>query len=217
MPYVPSLSIASLILVNLVPLAGVLFLGWNLSAIMVLYWSENVVIGSFNVFKMALAQGDPKPSSMRLNYKPVKAAHKGFMIVFFMAHFGMFTLGHGVFVFAIFGKQLPALAALIPAFLALCASHGLSFLINFIRKEEYKRVAFTTLFVQPYKRVVIMHLTIILGAWASIALDRPVMALVVLISLKILLDAFSHKKEHTRFAARPGDASPPSSYAPLKN
>jgi hypothetical protein len=213
----PSLSIASLILVNLVPLAGVLFFGWNLSAIMVLYWSENVVIGLFNVVKMALAQGDPKESPMRLNYKPVKVAHKAFMIFFFMAHFGMFTLGHGVFVFAIFGKQLPPPATVVPAFLALFASHGLSFLVNFIRKEEYKRVAFTTLFVQPYKRIVIMHLTIILGAWASIALDRPVMALVVLITLKILLDAFSHKKEHTQFASRPPDSSPLSSFVSRKN
>lgn len=200
-----SLSVLSLILVNLIPLLGVLFLKWNLSAVLVLYWSENVVIGVFNVLKMALAQGAVKGSGMTLNKKPVKAGHKPGLILFFIVHFGMFTFGHGVFVFTIFAKDLPALSVLLPAFLLLFASHGISFGFNFIGKGEFRRVSFTTLFTQPYKRVIIMHLTVILGAGAAGVLQKPVMALVVLIALKTITDVFSHTREHKKFAEKTAD------------
>jgi hypothetical protein len=168
---------------------------------MVLYWSENVVIGLFNVLKMALAQGEVRDSGMRLNNQQVTAAHRYSLIVFFMAHFGMFTLVHGIFVFIFFGKDLPALSIMLPAFLFLLLSHGISFGMNFIQKGEYLHVAFTDLFVQPYKRVVIMHLTIILGAWASAAWQLPEASLFILIGLKVIVDLFSHKKEHKKFSA----------------
>lgn len=204
-----SLSLLSLILVNIVPLLGVLVLNWNLSAILVLYWSENVVIGIFNVLKMALAQGSVEGSGMTMNRKPVKSGHKQGLILFFIVHFGMFTFGHGVFVFAIFAKDLPPFGSLLPAFLLLFASHGVSFGRNFIGKGEFRRTSFTTLFTQPYKRVVIMHLTVILGAGAAGALQEPVMALVVLIALKTVTDVFAHIGEHKKFSPeKKGGQSP---------
>ncbi len=189
----------SLIGANLVPLFGVLFWGWSLSAVMILYWSENVVIGVFNVLKMALAKGEVKGSNMRLNNKTVTAAHRSSLTVFFMMHFGIFTLVHGIFVFAFFGKDMPAWSFLLTGFLFLFLSHGISFGVNFIWKGEYQRIAFTDLFVQPYKRVIIMHLTIILGAYASTALELPEASLFILIGLKIVVDLFSHSKEHKKF------------------
>jgi hypothetical protein len=122
--------------------------------------------------------------------------------MFFVAHFGIFTLVHGVFVFAFFAKDLPSLSILLPAFLFLVLSHGISFGSNFLLKGEHLRVAFTDLFIQPYKRVIIMHLTIILGAYASTALDLPEASLFVLIGLKVVVDLFSHAWEHKRFRAR---------------
>jgi len=197
----PSFSVLSLIAANLIPLFGVLFWGWSLSAIMVLYWSENVVIGLFNVLKMARAKGEIRGSGMLLNNKPVTAAHRASLIGFFIAHFGIFTLVHGIFVFAFFGKDLPDWSILLPAFLFLFLSHGISFGVNFIWKGEYRRVAFTDLFIQPYKRVIIMHPTIILGAYASTALELPEASLFILIGLKTMVDLFSHAREHKKFRA----------------
>ena len=192
------LSLISLIVFNLVPLFGVLFFGWNLSAVLFLYWSENVVVGLFNVLKMALAQGEVKGSQMTVNQRPVRAGHRVFLIGFFAVHFGFFTFGHGIFIFSLFGKNLPSWAVLLPGILSLFVSHGISFGTNFIGKGEYKRVAFPDLFMQPYKRIFIMHLTVILGAGAAAAMEQPVMALVVLIGLKIIVDVFSHINEHKK-------------------
>ncbi|NIA27398.1 MAG: hypothetical protein GWP02_05020 [Desulfobulbaceae bacterium] len=48
-----------LILANLVPLAGVLFLGWRVFDVIILYWAENVVIGVINVLRMITCRPEP--------------------------------------------------------------------------------------------------------------------------------------------------------------
>ena len=49
-----SLSGLALIGANLVPLAGVLFLGWDLASVIVLFWAESAVIGFYTALKMAI-------------------------------------------------------------------------------------------------------------------------------------------------------------------
>jgi hypothetical protein len=194
-------STAALILFNLIPLIGVLFLDWNLSSIMVLYWFENVIIGFYNALKMAKAEGKTPQSKLYSGNKAVTLAQKSSLILFFIVHFGMFTFGHGVFVFVFFGRDLPALSSLLPAALCLFVSHGISYVYNFIRNQEYKRVAFQDLFFQPYKRILIMHITIVIGAFIAFQLEQPTFFLILLIFLKIVVDILSHKKEHTKFTA----------------
>jgi len=53
-PVTPSLF--ALLVANAFPIAGVLFLGWKVFPLVLLYWLENVVVGGFNVAKMLLAQ-----------------------------------------------------------------------------------------------------------------------------------------------------------------
>src|SRR4051812_39197593 len=48
-----------LIAANALPLFGVLFLGWDAFSIVLLYWTENVVIGAINVLKMITCAPDP--------------------------------------------------------------------------------------------------------------------------------------------------------------
>lgn len=45
-------SVIFLILVNLVPLAGVFVFGWDVGFLMLIYWIETVVIGLFNIPKI---------------------------------------------------------------------------------------------------------------------------------------------------------------------
>ena len=51
------LPLLALVLANLVPVFGVLLLGWDVGAIVVLYWTENLVIGFYNLLKMLLTGG----------------------------------------------------------------------------------------------------------------------------------------------------------------
>ena len=51
--------------------------------------------------------------------------------------------------------------------------------------------------VQPYGRVVVLHLAIILGGMAAMALGSPMCSLIVLLALKVALDFRAHVKEHS--------------------
>ena len=50
-------AVVALIVANLIPLIGVLFFGWSVWNILIVYWLENGIVGVFNVLKMATAQG----------------------------------------------------------------------------------------------------------------------------------------------------------------
>ena len=201
-------SLLALGLANALPIAGVLLLGWKVFPLVLLYWLENVVVGGFNVGKLLLARPQ----------EPAYSVGKLFLIPFFIFHFGMFTLLHGVFVFALFGaKTLPRfdslaeLPAAIRAYhlgwgvLALVVSHGLSFYWNYFENGEYRRASLPILMMQPYARLVVLHLAVLFGGWIVLTLGSPLLALLVLVALKTAADVRAHQAERYKFMepARP--------------
>ena len=194
-------SVFALITVNLFPIFGVLFWEWEIFPIMLLFWSENVVIGFFNILNMLLCQPEEKPSWVM----------KAILIPFFAVHYGGFTAGHGLFVTILFGQDLfknatgPRLELiwemvknynLFLAILALFLSHGYSFVTNYLVKGEYRHYELHQLMTRPYGRVVLLHLTLIIGGFLMAMLQSPVFGLILFIFLKIVMDLFSHLKEH---------------------
>ena len=190
-----SLSTTALVLANLVPLAGAAFGGWSVYELVLLFWAENVVIGLFQLLRMG--------SVVRLRRK----AHQAGLIPFFVLHYGMFAFVHGMFVTASFGPpaEAPLAAAialllspsgLLFALLALVASHGFSFVVNFIGAGEWRDAEMPALMKQPYARVVVLQLVILGGAAAVQALGEPMVAPVLLVVLKMALDVVAHRREH---------------------
>lgn len=196
------IALAVLLAVNALPLVGVLLWGWNLWSILILYWLENGIVGLLNVGKMALAQGWGGGGAAKL-----------VLIPFFLVHYGLFWLVHGVFVlFALplfanvgsafidgdpFPAQLgPNWDAILWAGIALAISHVASFGLNYIGRREYLTATPGGQMFAPYARVFVLHLTIILGAFVSIALGNPIGALVVLVVLKTAIDVALHLREH---------------------
>ena len=193
-------SALALILANLAPLVGVLALGWNAASIVVFYWAENLIVGFFNILRMKSAQGSLGSIRMTLNGRAVTEASRNALIVFFIVHYGMFTLGHGVFVLTVFGPQFEgSLRDLGTAALGLAVSHGISYRRNFIGQGEYQKVSFAALFWQPYSRIIVMHLTILVGGALAQAVGSPVPALILMVVLKTLIDLASHLAERRKF------------------
>ena len=56
-PFRDRIALALLVAVNLIPIAGVLWLDWDLASIIILYWLENLVIGFYTLLKMLHLQG----------------------------------------------------------------------------------------------------------------------------------------------------------------
>jgi hypothetical protein len=197
-------SSLALVVANMVPLYGVLALGWKVAPIMVFYWAENLVVGFFNVLKMSRAEGAVGDAHMTLNGKPVTQDSRKALILFFAAHYGCFTLVHGVFVIVMFSPALGnAASELALALLVLSISHGYSYRRNFIGRGEYRHVSFARLFWQPYARVIIMHLTIIVGGALAASLGMPLGALLVLVGLKTAIDLVAHWLERKKFSEAP--------------
>ncbi len=190
-----------LILANLFPVYGVIFLKWDVFPLLLLFWIENVIIGFFNIFRMIFAV--PEESSNWIG--------KLFVIPFFTFHYGMFTAVHGIFVIALFGGEsfrssgFPGINTVFQIvveyhlgfiILILFLSHGFSFLWNYIKKGEYRNATLKNLMGKPYGRVVVLHITILFGGFILMALKSPVAGLLLLILLKIGLDVKAHSKDH---------------------
>lgn len=137
-------------------------------------------------------------------------------VPFFTVHYGMFCLVHGVFVFALLsgdgmghlsGTPLDVLLAIFSrlsenhlqwAIIGLAVSHLISFFSNYLGRGEYRTVPIQNLMMQPYGRVVVLHVTILLGAGATIALGSPVWLLLILIVGKTILDVKFHLRERNK-------------------
>lgn len=207
--YRPDLPQLALLAANLLPLFGVLLADWDVGSVVLLYWTENVIVGIYTILKMLLA-GQLKA----LQY-----------ILFFSLHYGGFCAVHGLFVLELTGYsgmaiQPPAhnwpgplvvvekfvdLAATILqaapveflwGCLALLLSHGISFLLLYIGQGEFRRTTVRALMRAPYKRIAILHIAIIAGAFLVRSLGSPVYLLLALVALKIIFDIMLHIREH---------------------
>lgn len=117
-------SVASLLAANVLPLIGVLLLGWSTFIVVLLYWLENVVLGVINVLKMITCTPDADEVALSLlKYagdsddaqrardqirtmatSPVaNNVGKLFFVPFFTVHYGIFCLVHGMFVVVLLG------------------------------------------------------------------------------------------------------------------
>ena len=186
------LSTITLVAANAVPLAGVLFWQWDIFSVIFLYWLESGVIGFYNIIKMAV----------------IGKAQSFFLVPFFMIHYGGFMLVHLIFIIFFFHPQHgtalnpsstafdQALAKALWPISALFVSHGVSFLANFIGKKEYTAPTPLDQMNAPYKRIAIMHLTLVLGAFIMAAFDTLTVGLTLLIGLKTVADIYTHIREH---------------------
>src|SRR5262245_22739157 len=85
------LPLLGILAVNLIPLIGVLWFGWSVFEVLLLYWFENVAIGFTHAARLAI--------STRTN----KVADGLSTTTFFALHYGLFTFVHGIFVIVFFG------------------------------------------------------------------------------------------------------------------
>ena len=219
------LSLIVLIVVNLLPIFGVIYANWSVFEIVALYWFENVVIGVVNVLKILTccptddSEEDQKlPEYLRPSASTGMLQHlsKIFLVPFFSFHYGGFCFVHGIFVFALLGPKKAAggdgdpfknMGDWFGSFpdsnikwfvLAIIASHLFSYFHNYMGKGEYRRMTPADLMNAPYGRVIVLHFAIILGGFAVQALGSSVGLLMLLIIGKIIIDAKLHLRAHSK-------------------
>jgi hypothetical protein len=162
---------------------------------MALYWLESAVIGFLNIFRMIIAQGEEK-EEVRTRIISSRLIQLLFQIPFFTFHFGIFMTVHGIFILTMFGPPDFVRNGIIIAILMLLISHGISFFTNFIGRKEYLSISPTKQMMSPYKRIMVMHLTIIFGGFMTSLLKVKTPALALMVIIKIIIDLKAHLSEH---------------------
>jgi hypothetical protein len=214
--YLSNVPLIALVAANIVPVAGVLFLGWDAFYLVLFYWAENVAVGFYTILKIACVK------------VPHPIAHLGklFAIPFFTVHYGGFTGVHGLFILGMFkkggeglgsGADWPCFLVFVQMLLnvireaysimpphmrlamaALFASHGISFIYNYLIKGEYAASKVNNLMGEPYGRVVVMHIAILGGGFFAMSLGSPMGLLLALVVLKTVVDIRFHRREHQK-------------------
>jgi hypothetical protein len=211
--YARLVTVALLVVSNLVPLLGAL-MGWmGLGDVFAVYWLENVIVWFFATIRIATAKGvavsDPDRTGPT---SPLASA------AFFCFHYGIFTVVHGGFTivmiamsssgFVHYGSWLIAAAALF-------VSHLLSLVIHWFGRGERLVTTPGQAMFWPYPRMLVLHVAIIasffllLRGLAEDGTANEVLPVVLLVGLKLTIDIVLHVRERIRaaLAAASGDAS----------
>jgi hypothetical protein len=188
-------AIVAVLGLNALPLWGVLAGEWSIGALMVLFWLENVFAGFATAARMAALPGPTVLQGMKFVAVP-----------FFAVHYGGFALVHALFVFAQFvpeGATVWAEPGFWPAVAIAAAVQGWQAwqahratvpapVSEAARQAGHRdpRIAreqampLMRLMLEPYLRVGILHVVIVIGAVVSLLLGTPLASLVLLILLK---------------------------------
>jgi hypothetical protein len=189
--------------------------GWNLQAMMAIYWAQSVIIGIFHIFRMLLLRSFCT-EGFTSNGKRVaeSAAGKRSTAFFFAIHYGFFHLIYGIFLIGFAASAIdpgevgtnlgPAPGDTDSArwflfsIVSFVVGHAFSFYQN-VRADLERRPNLGIMMFLPYARILPMHLTIILGAMAGSAMHT----LLLFTGLKTGADYLMHIVEHRVLQKKP--------------
>lgn len=166
-----------LIIVNLIPLYGVWFEGWNASQVFLVYCLETVIIGIVNVLKMACVTIFVRPKDVWQNGDSTTMQSGWFFIFFFIIHYGFFVFVQTQIFFNVSGlipngsffknySKIPELLGDSGKLLLLIfiTYYTLQTAFEFLLSGKYKNISIGRLMFEPYMRIFVQQLVVILGS-----------------------------------------------------
>lgn len=213
-----------LITANILVAIIVIWEGWSLGSILLIYWSQSVIIGFFHFFRILLFKGSILPEVVnsaghrvndRLSDKNVVATYGGniFIAIFFAVHYGLFHSGYLTFLQFFLGTSFYQTFLVIwPAIAIFTVNHFLSLILNWSEGESGS-TSLMELFKEPYARIMPMHLIIMIyvfllanntffsaitagGEVVSTVRLIQVLGITIFFILKIIADVAGHNNKH---------------------
>ena len=206
-------SLLLLVAANSLPVIGVIFFNWHPIVLLIIYWAESAIIGLFNLVMMFISGIIEKNV-----FSPSGAGLAAIFCPFFLFHYGIFMLVHGVFIAVMYmivttgslsasGESEFELLTVIKIFFpaewsirgfleselsavaALFINHLAAFYMNFIRTGDYNYTTPPDYMLRPYKRIIVMHITILMGFFTIfISGLRGAGVVIIWVVLKVLAD-----------------------------
>lgn len=156
--------------VNSIPVVGVLFGDWSNSTALAVYWLENLIASLLVASRLALHRRWQAPSPP--GARATLARRPGELLITAIP----FTLAHGLFlafIFLMVTKLTPDLQQLQRAAMALVAFQGLAFGIDLWTLGSWPAARVNERADHLMGRVVLVHLSIIIGMFLFMWLERP--------------------------------------------
>lgn len=178
--------------VNSIPVLGVFAGDWTSSTALAVYWFENLVASVLTAGRLALHARWRDRSG-----DPVVAAESSFAprrVGPFLIQTVPFTIAHGLMLAAVFAlvlKVAPDLAHLRQAALALVVMQGLAFGADLWTLADWPVARVNERADYLTGRVVMVHLTIVVGMFAFLWLNRPDAFFAFFVGCKVLADVTS--------------------------
>lgn len=184
---------------NLAPAVCVLLFGWSAGILLLVYWFENIVIGGFNALKMIISG---------VVAGPVGIGAAALATPFFIFHYGLFCLVHGVFVMVFVAMERRGLANVpnpegLPAAMmdfvrdepgfgwslaAVIALQASLFLTEWVMKARWRQTNPISQMMEPYPRIIVLHITLFCAGFLVLALHGATAAVFALAVVKTAYD-----------------------------
>lgn len=213
-------SLAALITANLFIALHALNSGWGYHQALLIFWFEALIIGGYNVLRLLVVGlfGDQPFGAWLGRAISVSFGSRVFGTLigtaFFVVKFGALALSAGFWILAMpayfdspgsppADRVMDALSEAGPglgiAVGALVASHGVSFLWNFLWKREFAAQTVVGLVFWPYVRMALV-LAVVIGGVFYVNLNPGLEAAPAMVTLfflvKTIADAVTHVWEH---------------------
>lgn len=184
----------AILAVDLFPVYAVIQFGWEATALVFLYWLENLIVGAVTLLRM-LASSITKGAA--------GIASLAFLAPFFTFHYGMFCFVHGIFlaVFAAASSGGMSEADFMGPFAlvefalstgdqmalfigAIVALQLFLFVRDFIGRGEFRSANIQTEMMRPYGRIILLHFALFAGFGLMLWLGQPMIGVLALILLR---------------------------------
>jgi len=191
-----------LIVVNLIPLYGVWFEGWDAKQIFLVYCLETVIIGIINVVKMACITIFVRNKDVWENGGSSSMQSGWFFIFFFIIHYGFFVFIQTQMFFAVSGmipdgsllmkySKIPGLLGDNGKLLLLIfvAYYTMQSVFGFFSSGVYKTISLGRQMFEPYMRIFIQQFVVILGS-IFLSFRAGKIFILIFIIVKIFFELF---------------------------
>ncbi|MGC4102968.1 DUF6498-containing protein [Ferruginibacter sp.] len=191
-----------LIVVNLIPLYGVWFEGWDPKTMFLVYCMETVIIGLINVIKMACVTLFVKSTDVWENNGSSTMQSGWFFIFFFIIHYGFFVFIQTQMFFGVTGmipegnmlmkySSIPKLLGDngMLMLLIFIAYYTVQNIFSFFSSGLYKIISLGRLMFEPYLRIFVQQVVVILGSM-FLSFGAGKIFMLVFVAVKIFFELF---------------------------
>jgi hypothetical protein len=203
----------AIIAANLVPLYGVLFLNWEVNILFLVYCLETVIIGIFNVLKMAIVTHYIRGTEDNIYLSKNKPVGGWYLILFFIFHYGLFVFiqtqiffhsnnflndDHFITGYSNVIMSLGKDGRLVLWIFVL--SYTIQTFYSFGLTGQYKTIRLNRLMYQPYTRIFIQQFVVVTGS-IFLTMGGGKVFMIIFVPIKMIFEIYINFDKYLQIAA----------------